>query len=131
MIILDTHIWVWYVQGDERFREEQRELVLSQESNEIGICSISFWEVAKAVELHRLYFSMPIYVWLETELNYPGISLLPLTARIAVESTQLPGIFHKDPFDQLMVATARIYDVLLVTADAPILNYRQIKLLPQ
>ncbi|MGB7203159.1 MAG: type II toxin-antitoxin system VapC family toxin [Pyrinomonadaceae bacterium] len=130
MIILDTHVWVWNVQGDKRLSKDQQELIRSHESKEIGISAISLWEVAKAVELKRLTLSRPVSEWLVFALDAPGIILLPLTADIAVESTQLPGKFHKDPFDQLIVATARIYDAPLVTSDSEILSYPHVKLLP-
>lgn len=130
MIILDTHVWVWNVQGDKRLTTARQELIRAHEVDEIGVCAISLWEVAKAVELKRLSFSMPVEEWFAIALNSPGIILLPLTASVAVESTQLPGHFHKDPFDQLIVATARVYDVPLVTVDSDILKYPHVKLLP-
>jgi len=130
MIILDTHVWVWNVQGDKRLTQDRQELILANESNEIGVCAISLWEVAKAVELKRLTFSMSVEDWFEIGLNSPGLVLLPLTADVAVESTKLPAHFHKDPFDQINVATARIYDVPLVTVDSEILQYPHVKLLP-
>jgi len=130
MIILDTHIWVWNVQEDKRLTKDRQELIRSHESGEIGICAISLWEVAKAVELKRLKFSMPVEDWFVIALDSPGIVLLPLTASIAIESTRLPGQFHKDPFDQLIVASARIYDAPLITDDSDILKYPHVKLLP-
>ena len=130
MIILDTHIWVWNVQEDKRLTDDRRDLIRCHESDEIGICAISLWEVAKAVQLKRLEFSMPVEGWFEITLASPGIILLPLTASIAAESTQLPGQFHEDPFDQLIVATARIHNVPLLTADSDILKYPHVKLLP-
>ena len=129
MIILDTHIWVWNVQGDKRLGKSRQELIRGYESDEIGICAISLWEVAKAVELKRLSLFIPVEDWFSIALSYPGVILLPLTASIAVESTQLPGEFHKDPFDQIIVATARTYDSPLLTADADILEYPHVKLL--
>ncbi len=63
-------------------------------------------------------------------MKYTNIRLLDLTPQIAVESTKLPGNFHKDPADQIIVATARIYDVPLVTMDNKIRNYPHVKLLP-
>lgn len=128
MIILDTHIWVWNVQGDKRLTKDQQELIRRHESDEIGICAISLWEVAKAVELNRLRLSIPVKDWFVIALDSPGIVLLPLTASIAVESTQLPGNFHKDPFDQLIVATARVFDAPLVTIDSEIIKYPHVKL---
>ncbi len=130
MIILDTHIWIWNVQDNKRLTEDQQQLIRDNESGEIGICSISLWEVAQAVQLKRLTLPIPVDDWLEIAINSPGIVMLPLNSRIAVESTRLPGQFHKDPFDQLIVATAREYDVPLVTADTDILKYPHVKLLP-
>ena len=75
-------------------------------------------------------FPIPTADWFIIALAYPGITLLPLTPQIAVESTRLPDKFHKDPADQIIVATARIYNYPLVTYDAKILNYKHVKLLP-
>jgi PIN domain nuclease of toxin-antitoxin system len=61
--------------------------------------------------------------WFDQALARPGIRLLELTPRIVVESVQLPGGFHRDPADQIIVATARVYDCPLVTTDAKILRY--------
>jgi PIN domain nuclease of toxin-antitoxin system len=66
--------------------------------------------------------------WLEFALAYPGIQILNLSLPIIVDSTQLNG-FHSDPFDQLIVATARFHDSFLLTADAKILNYPHVKTL--
>ena len=62
-------------------------------------------------------------------IAYPGIQLLDLTPRIAVESTQLPGDFHRDPADQILVATARVQNIPLVTADKLILRYPHVQLI--
>lgn len=123
MIVLDTHIWVWWVHGDKRLTETQIETVTANETNVIGVSAISCWEVAKLVEYGRLVLSLPPKEWLEQALSYPGIRLLELTPEIAVESTQLPGEFHRDPADQIIVATARLHNCPLVTSDGNLLNY--------
>lgn len=130
MIILDTHTWVWHVQGDKRLTSAYTKIIQQYESIGLGVSAISLWEIAKAVELGRLSFSVPIEDWFLIALAYPGVTLLPLTPQIAVESTRLPGIFHKDPADQIIVATARTYNYPLVTFDGKILNYKHVKLLP-
>ena len=56
-------------------------------------------------------------------LGYPGISLLQLTPEIAIESTNLPGNFHRDPSDQIIVATARVHHCPLITSDNKITDY--------
>ena len=66
---------------------------------------------------------------METALIYPGIRLLELTPEITIESTRLPGEFHRDPADQIIVATARIHACSLLTVDDKILNYPHVQLL--
>jgi PIN domain nuclease of toxin-antitoxin system len=75
------------------------------------------------VEYGRLELPSPLEEWFEQALNYPGVQLLALTPEIAIESTRLPGEFHRDPADQIIVATARVYGCSLVTSDDKILNY--------
>ncbi|MGB3405354.1 MAG: type II toxin-antitoxin system VapC family toxin [Microcoleaceae cyanobacterium] len=123
MIVLDTHIWIWWINGDTQLTQEYQDYIQSQESQGLGISIISCWEIAKLVERNRLILSIPVDQWLDQALAYPGICLLDLTPNICVESTQLPGKFHRDPADQMIVATARVYDCSLVTMDSKILSY--------
>ncbi|MEW6126493.1 MAG: type II toxin-antitoxin system VapC family toxin [Acidobacteriota bacterium] len=129
MIILDTHIWIWWVHNDKKLTNNQRKWIKDNESYGLGISAISCWEVAKLVELKRLTLPEPMADWFDKALNYPGILLINLTPQIALESTQLPPIFHNDPADQIIVATARVYDCALLTADAKILAYAHVKTL--
>jgi len=64
--------------------------------------------------------------WFEQALSYPGVQLLPLAPEIAIESTRLPGEFHRDPADQMIVATARVYGCPLVTSDGKLLEYSHV-----
>jgi PIN domain nuclease of toxin-antitoxin system len=125
MIVLDTHIWIWWVDQSPRLTAPQRAWIDQHQPNGLGVSIISCWEVAKAVESGRLGLSLPVQDWLETAIAYPNIQLLPLTLPIIIESTNLPG-FHRDPGDQLIVATTRIYQTSLLTADAKILAYPQV-----
>ena len=127
MIVLDTHVWIWSVQGDRRLMPERVEALRRNEAGGLGVSVISLWEVSKAVQLGRLSLPLTVEDWLTRALAYPGIRLLDLTPRIAVESTQLPGSFHKDPSDQIIVATARVFDCPLVTYDEKILNYSHVQ----
>lgn len=128
MIVLDTHIWVWWVHNDDQLTDNQKEIIQTHEDEGLGISIFSCWEVAKLVELKKLILHCPIDEWLDIALQYPGTQLLSLTPKIVVESTQLPGVFHRDPADQIIVATARIYDCPLLTADDKILKYPHVKL---
>ncbi len=128
MIILDTHIWVWWVHGDASLPVMARALLDASEQTGIGVSAISCWEVAKLVERQRLSLPCPVLDWIEQALSYPGVQLLDLSPRICAESTQLPGSFHRDPADQIIVATARVFDAPLVTVDDKILAYPQVRL---
>jgi PIN domain nuclease of toxin-antitoxin system len=130
VIVLDTHIWVWWVHGDARLTPAQLSQLQQHEARGLGVSAISCWEVAKLVEYGRLALPSPVAEWFDRALAYPGLRLLPLTPRIALESTQLPGSFHRDPADQIIVATARIYDRPLLTSDGRILSYPHVRTLP-
>jgi len=88
---------------------------------------IACWEVAKLVENGKLTLALPVDEWIEKALLYPGVALEPLTPAIAVESTRLPPGFHRDPADQILVATARRLICPLVTSDTKILAYPHVK----
>jgi PIN domain nuclease of toxin-antitoxin system len=126
VVVLDTHVWVWWLHDDPRLPASLR-VYLDAQTGGIGISAISCWEVAKLVEIQRITFSRSVGDWLGLALARPGIQLLALTPKIAVESTQLPGTFHRDPADQIIVATARVFDCPLLTLDAKILAYSHVK----
>ena len=128
MIILDTHIWIWWVDDNQRLTQQHREWIQEYQFQGLGISIISCWEVAKLIEVGRLTLSISVEEWLEGALAYPGVQLLDLTIPIVVESTKLTG-FHRDPADQIIVATARIYGCPLLTADAKILTYADVQTL--
>jgi len=127
MIVLDTHTWIWWVHDENRLTDLQKEVIKANEADRIGVSAISCWEIAKLVEYGRLELPCPLKEWFDKGLNYPGIILLNLTPEISIESTQLPGTFHKDPADQIIVATARINNCPLVTSDGKILKYPHVK----
>lgn len=130
MIVLDTHIWVWWVHNDAQLTTECRDFIAANESNGLGISAISCWEIAKLVERGRLILPQSVEIWLRLALAYPGIQLIDLAPQIAVESTRLPDEFHRDPADQIIVATARVYDCPLVTLDGKIRSYPHVQIRP-
>lgn len=130
MIILDTHIWVWWAHGSESLSDAQVQTIQASERDGIGVSTISVWEIAKLVEYGRLDVSCPLREWFEKALTYPGVRLVEMTPQIAIESTRLPGDFHSDPADQIIVATARVHDSPLVTADRRILAYPHVSTVP-
>ncbi|MCG3164747.1 MAG: Ribonuclease VapC22 [Bacteroidia bacterium] len=128
MIIIDTHIWIWWVTNSPSLKKEHRSFLEKQKAGEIAINSISCWEVAKLVELGKLELNISVEQWLKEAVDYYNVTVLPLDIPVIVESTRLPGNFHKDPADQLIVATARVLDIPLLTQDSKILKYPFVKL---
>ena len=127
MIVLDTHIWVWWTHGSEQLTSPQARILEANETDVIGVSAISVWEVAKLVQYDRLALPCSLHEWFDKALRYPGIRLLELIPEIAIGSTRLPGEFHRDPVDQIIVATARFYDCPLLTSDGKILRYPHVK----
>jgi len=129
VIILDTHVWVWWLDGGIQLSADYLSFIRAEEPNGLAVAAISCWEVAKLVELGRLRLAWPVDQWLVQALQ-PPVQLLPLSPEVAVASTQLPAPFHRDPADQLIVATARLYGCPLVTLDRLIRAYPHVRLAP-
>ena len=127
MIVLDTHIWVWWTDENPSLAEKEAEFLRLNQNDGLGISAFSVWEVAKLYEKHRINFSVSIEEWLNKALTRPNIVLLPITPSIIIESIKLPGEFHQDPADQIIVATARSHDAVLVTYDGKILEYEHVR----
>ena len=99
-----------------------------EDGEELVVNAISCWEVAKLVERGRLDLKMSVNAWLDNALGPSGVGCIPLTPRIAAEACSLPGDFHRDPADQIIVATSRVYSLPLATADARIRRYPHVSL---
>ena len=119
MIVLDTHVWVWWAHGDNQLTQAQRDAITTNETDVIGVSAISCWEIAKLVEYGRLQLPSTLEEWFDKAFSYPGLQLLALTPEITIE-------FQRDPADQMIVATARVYGCPLVTSDEKILNYSHV-----
>lgn len=130
MIVLDTHVWIWWVHNDPLLPADVAQVVAAHEATGLGVSAISCWEVAKLVEYNRITLPLPISDWMTKALSHSGIMLLEFSPEIAIGSTQLPQPFHKDPGDQIIVATARVHNVPLVTCDGKIRAYKHVQLLP-
>jgi PIN domain nuclease of toxin-antitoxin system len=123
--LLDTHVWIWYVEADERmFSSAVREaLIASNIERGLWVSVMSAWEVAMLDSKRRVNLSMAAPAWIEQALSLPGIRLSELSPAIAIESTRLPSFGHRDAVDQILVATARLTGATLVTRDHRILDY--------
>lgn len=123
-VLLDTHVWIWLSIDDLSSLSAQAQQALSRGTR--WISAISCWELAKLVELRRLGFTIPTLSWIRRSLTERDIRIADLTPEIAVESTNLQG-FHRDPADQIIVATSRVLGMPLVTADQRIIQFNDVE----
>ena len=96
----------------------------------VAIAQLAMKDRIGRLEPHRkgaLKFPVPFRKWIVTALSSPRYEIVPLTAEVSSEAFDLPGGFHKDPFDMMIVATARIFDLQLVTSDEDIRDYPHVK----
>ena len=123
-IIIDTHIFLWLMEGSSDLKDSEIELINKVIHNgQILVPSISIWEIAMLQKLGKITLSMPIKNWIEQSLNQKGIVIAAFDTEILIESVFLPGNFHKDPADRMIVATSRIKKVPLLTHDQRIIEY--------
>jgi PIN domain nuclease of toxin-antitoxin system len=124
-ILIDTHCWIWSQFGhDHEFSQVGLSTFKQAAVDGILLISVvSVWEVALLQSKRRLHLNMDCLEWVRRALETPGLSLVPLTPEIAVESTRLPGNLHGDPADRMLVATARSLGARLMTRDQALLDY--------
>lgn len=128
MIVLDTHVLLWWVSNPEQLSKKARstiERTLSEGS--IYISSISAWEIAMLVEKKRLALTMDVKDWISRCEAIPYIKFVPVTNGIAIKAVQLTGDIHNDPADRIIIATALSIGVALVTMDQKLRNYQHVK----
>ncbi len=124
-VLLDTHAWVWFRFGESAaFRDSTVEAIEAAAARSaLHVSVISVWEVAMLAAKRRLQFDLPVADWVQGALGAPGLILAELTPEIAVQACSLPGEFHDDPADRIIVATARSTGATLYTKDRSILAY--------
>ena len=128
MIVLDTHVLLWWVSNPEQLSKKARstiERTISEGS--IYISSISAWEIAMLIERKRLALTMDVKDWITRCEAIPYIKFVPVTNGIAIKAVQLTGDIHNDPADRIIVATALSMGVALVTMDQKLRNYQYVK----
>lgn len=124
MLLLDTHIWLWFSLGDMQLSKQiSRHINRAMQENKVCISAISLWELAMLESKGRITLAIPCLEWIKKNLREMRIHLLPLTPEITVESCHLPANFHADPADRIIVATARIENLALISKDIAILEY--------
>ncbi len=123
-LLLDTHVLVWFAEGDESLPASSVETIDKlRDEQGLAVSTISFWEVAMLQSRQRVSLSAPVRQWRNLVLDASGITEAPLTGEVTIESVELPGAIHSDPADRMLIATARLNGWTLATRDDRILRY--------
>jgi len=126
--LLDTHIWIWSQENPEQLGQKSRR-ELGDIAQERFVSAISTLEIARLIHLGLVRLRHRFTEWKQFSLAELNAATLDLTKEIAWEAYNLPGRFHNDPADRVLVATARIANLTLITADDLILRYPHVKTL--
>jgi len=127
MILLDTHTWIWSHSATWLLSDNVKKLIKKTQTDQRAIASISIWEFAMMAAKGRINVKIDPKLWLNNAIDNSGLRVIELTPEIAMESCNLPAGFHKDPADQIIVATARTHNLTLLTKDKKIIEYPHVK----
>lgn len=125
-LLLDTHVWIWAQEDPDCLGSRCKRLLLST-THQNHVCTISTLEIARLQASGAISLSIALREWVERALDALQAETLPVSHEIAMEAYSLPGPFHKDPADRVLVATARRHGLTMLTADERILAYSQIR----
>jgi PIN domain nuclease of toxin-antitoxin system len=123
-LVIDTHVWLWIESDPDRLSEPARSHI--EQAARVGklwVSVMSVWEIGMLVAKDRIRLSMPVDEWVRQASATPGMQMLGVVPEIALESTRLPDGPHGDPVDRLLMASARVHNLTLITADEKILAY--------
>lgn len=121
MVLLDTCVLLWLASEQSALTERVKKTLLDHAGN-LYISSISAFEIAIKVKKGKMELPLPPTEWIQDALRLHGIEEIPVNAEIAAASATLPDI-HNDPCDRIILATARVHNMPIVTADKTIPQY--------
>jgi PIN domain nuclease of toxin-antitoxin system len=121
-ILLDTHAWIWSQESPELFGPTAQS-ILADENNALFVSTVSSLEISRLAWGGHLILAGRLQTWVAESLDALLADTVPLTHETAIAAYDLPGEFHRDPADRILVATARVLDLTLMTADERILAY--------
>jgi PIN domain nuclease of toxin-antitoxin system len=122
MIVLDTHVWLWWAAQPERLSTAARRAI--DDADRIGVSTLSAWEVAMLVVRRRIELDRDIGMWVRQALAAPRVEALEPSPQAAIAAALLePDVFPGDPVDRMIYATARELGAKLVTRDRAIRAY--------
>ena len=131
MIVLDTHVLVWWVANPEKLSKRAQEKIEREvnkgEDGVLFVSSISVWEIYLLVKKGKLSFSVDVDTWLVKVESLPFVQFIPVDNKIAAKSANLPEPLHNDPADRIIISTALQNGADLITSDKRILAYPNVR----
>jgi len=121
-LLLDTHIFLWFISGDQRLPDDMREHVRDPD-NEIYLSVVSIWEAIIKYQLGKLQLPEPPEKYLPIQRERHEILSLPLDEASVSHLTQLPEI-HRDPFDRMLICQSNVHGLPILTVDDVIRKYQ-------
>ena len=123
--LLDTSVWLRSVAEPQTLPMAARQILEGREG-EFGLSAISLWEVGKKFQYGKLPLDQDLGPWLKSA-TVPPIQILPLTAEIVTAAMRLPDFPNRDPADELIVATAAVHGLILLTTDTLLKGYKHVR----
>lgn len=125
MLLLDTHVWVWALEGETRRigRRTRALLARAEAGDAVRVSPVSVFEVTALETLGRLRFTQRPGEWIREALQGSGVRIAELSASAAVDAGSITREALPDPLDRLLVATARHMHATFLTCDERILTY--------
>lgn len=127
MIIIDTHILLWWKLEDDSLKIEYKNILEHKSTEVIGISAVSIMEIICLYDRNRINLPEIPERWIAEIMIDPKIAVIPISAQIAIDAFRLPGDFHKDPADRIIVASARILNCPILSQDSKILDYSHVQ----
>jgi len=128
MIILDTQSLIWFVGDPKKLSKKARlEIDKAVDTSKVLVSAISIWEICLLVKKKRLEITMEVENWIKKVETLPFLQFVPIDNEIAIRSVFLPGLFHSDPADRIIIATAIKKGAPIITSDRRILRYPHVK----
>ena len=120
-VLIDTHVFLWWITNDPRLSPRAREII-ADSANVVFLSAASGWEIAIKAKLGRLRLPDEPERFILKQLELNAIEVLPVQMSHALHVYALP-YHHRDPFDRLLIAQARLEKVPILTADPQISRY--------
>jgi len=114
-LLLDTHAFLWFIDGNARLSPQARELIEDQKNAKL-VSVASLWEMGIKISLGRLHLTQPFEELIPAQMRINGFGLLPLRIPHIAKVVSLP-FHHRDPFDRLIVGQCMAEDLSLVSVD--------------